>query len=146
MHTLCAWRCVFSCVRPFVTLSHSRLPVVIQLLSCIWLFATPWTAACNLRNPDHIKILFLVFLSCQSSKTFCSQSLSLIPHSKLASSREKSPIFLSKNIFPVLIASFLKTHIPLKQPWTVLSISFPFIAKEHVRWHQTSLVCLTKRW
>ena len=43
----CAWRCVCSCVRPFVTLLHSRLPVVIQLLSCVWLFATPWTAACK---------------------------------------------------------------------------------------------------
>ena len=90
-----------------------------------------------------------MFLFCKSSKTFCSRSLSLILsllkncQGKIA--REKSPIFLSKNIFPVLMPSFLKTHILLKQPWTVLYITLPFIAKEHVRWHQTSLVCLTRR-
>ena len=102
-------------------------------------------------NPTlEILTTYKLFSQCFSSANLLKLSVAEVcplcfPHSKIASSREKSPIFLSKNIFPVLMPSFLKTHILLKQPWTVLYITLPFIAKEHVRWHQTSLVCLTRR-
>ena len=102
-------------------------------------------------NPTlEILTTYKLFSQCFSSANLLKLSVAEVcpvffPHSKIASSREKSPIFLSENIFPVLMPSFLKTHILLKQPWTVLYVTLPFIAKEHVRWQQTSLVCLTRR-
>ena len=45
---------------------HSRLVVVVQLLSCIWLFVTPWTAAHQASLSFTVSRSFLRFVSIES--------------------------------------------------------------------------------
>ena len=39
--------CIYSCIFVYILCIYSCIFVVVQSLGCVWLFATPWTAACQ---------------------------------------------------------------------------------------------------
>ena len=59
-----------TCFLFYMTLDKLRLPspecFAVQLLSCVWLFATPWTAACQASLSFTISWSLLKFISIES--------------------------------------------------------------------------------
>ena len=71
-------------------MSSENMIAVVQLLSCVWLFATPWTAACQVSLSFTISQSLLKLMSIES--VMPSNHLNLC-----------SPLFLLHSIFPSIM-------------------------------------------
>ena len=78
--------------------------VVVQSLICVWLFATPWTAACQASLSLTISQSLLKLISIELVMSF---SHLILCH----------PLFLLPSIFPSIFSSELTLHIKWPKYW-----------------------------
>ena len=100
--------------------SYNHSVVVVQWLSCVWLFATPWTAACQ---------AFLSFTISSSSLKLMSTE-SLMPSNHLIIC---CPLLLLPSVFPSirLFSNESVLHIRWTKYWSFsFSISLPMTIQD----------------
>ena len=80
---------IFSALNVFLKWITNKLPIVVQLLSCVWLFVTPWTAAGQVSlsytmSQSLLKLISIESIMASNHLVFC-HSFSSRPQSFPAS-------------------------------------------------------------
>ena len=115
---------IFSALNVFLKRITNKLPIVVQLLSCVWLFVTPWIAAGQVSlsftiSQSLLKLISIESIMASNHLVFC-HPFSSRPQSFPASgSFPMCQLFTSGGQNRIRICYFVVRRKHIKKDWNV---------------------------